>query len=152
MKYSTFFSVSLAMVGLASSSLATDYADLAAKGYRWSIVEGLYACPSKEDARKVASRGGGSTDFQQTDTVRSYYLIPGMVVLVLETDSASGLSRIRAGGITTDLWTATRYLSTRPIRNTLGIIETPDAVSIVSSSPTPAPDVSASPAASPSPN
>jgi hypothetical protein len=151
MKYSTLFSVAQAVVGLGSTSLATDYADLVAKGYRWSTVEGLYACRSKEDARKVASRGSGSTDFQQTDTVRSYYLIPGMVVLVLETDSASGLSRIRAGGITADLWTATKYLSSRPIRNTLGVIETPDSASITSASPTPTPGMSASPAESPGP-
>ena len=75
------------VAGLVLTSSAFDYADIVAKGYRWSSVEGPYACPSKEDARKILARPSSSTDLDQSDRVRSYYLIPGMVVLVLETDA-----------------------------------------------------------------
>jgi hypothetical protein len=34
---------------------------------------------------------------------RAYYLRRGKVVLVVETEAASGLSRIRMGGVTSDL-------------------------------------------------
>jgi hypothetical protein len=148
MKFATPLVSVFALVGFVVTSSAVDYADLVAKGYRWSSVEGPYACPAKEDARKILARPSSSTDLDQSDRVRAYYLIPGMVVLVLETDASSGLSRIRAGGITADLWTATKYLSSRPIRNTLGVIETPDTVSIVSSS-SPQPSATPSPLASP---
>jgi hypothetical protein len=43
-----------------------------------------------------------------------------------ETDAAFRLSKIRMGGVVSDLWTATRNLSARPIMDPLGIIENPD--------------------------
>ena len=83
---------------------------------------------------------------------RAYCLRRGKVVLVVETEAASGLSRIRMGGVTSDLWTPTKNLSTRPLRNTVGIIETPDMAGILPiSSATPRPGTSAKPATSPSP-
>jgi hypothetical protein len=137
MKSSTLFSVVFAMVGLASAALADDYADIVSKGYRWVTVNGPYAYPTKEDARKSGPHAGNKSDSEQLDG-RAYYLIPGMVVLVVESDTSTGLSRIRAGGITADLWTSTKFLSSRPIRDTLGVIETPDNASIISfSSPGP---------------
>jgi hypothetical protein len=70
-----------------------------------------------------------------------------MVVLVVENDSSTGLSRIRAGGISADLWTATKNLSAQPIRNTFGVIETPDTANIMSApSPKLTPDSNPSPA------
>jgi hypothetical protein len=148
MKPSTLFSLLLALVGPAPTVLAADYGDLVNQGYRWVAVNGPYAYPAKEDAQKRNT--GRKSESEQLDG-RAYYLIPGMVVLVVESDSSTGLSRIRAGGITADLWTATKNLSTKPIRDTLGVIETPDKASIISfTSPRPTPGASPNPTASPS--
>jgi hypothetical protein len=138
----------MAMVGLASTTLATDYADWAAKGYRWSRVNGPHAYIKKEDAKNESSRVDRKS---VSETIgHAYYLRPGKVLLVVETDAASGLSKIRMGGVASDLWTATRNLSTRPIRGTLGVIETPDTAGVLadsSATPTPSakPEASASP-------
>jgi hypothetical protein len=134
------------MVGLASAGLAVDYAGLAAKGYRWVTVDGPYAYPSKDEARNISSRASRKTALRHADEPISYYLIPGMVVLVVENDTASGLSRIRAGGIAADLWTSTKYLSAHPIRNPYGTIETPETSGIIPSSG-PEPTPSATPVA-----
>lgn len=151
MKPSTLFFVLLA-VGLALTALAADYGSLVNQGYRWVRINGPYAYPAKEDAQ---NGGTGRKSEAKQPVVRTYYLIPGMVVLVVENDSSTGLSRIRVGGISADLWTATKNLSTQPIRNTFGAIETPDtAISFTSPKPTPDSNASAAskgtPTASPS--
>jgi hypothetical protein len=93
-----------AMVVLASTSLANDYSDWIAKGYRWSAVWRPYAYLTKEDTKNERSRPGSKS---VSETIgRAYYLRPGKVVLVVETDAASGLSKIRMGGKASDLWTA----------------------------------------------
>jgi hypothetical protein len=151
-KISALWAALLALAGLTLTCLANDYADLVAKGYRWSKVNGRYAYPDKEGAQRNASRANPGVDLNQSDKGRPYYLIPGMVVLVLEEDTSAGLSRIRAGGITSDLWTATKNLSTKPVRDTLGIIETPDNAAVVAfTSPRPTPGGNTSPAASVNP-
>src|SRR4029077_2022689 len=132
MKLSNFSSVALAMIGIASTSFAADYSDWVAKGYRWSAVNGPHAYIKKEDAKDERLH------------VRNKP--------VVETEAASGLSRIRMGGVTSDLWTPTKNLSTRPLRNTVGVIETPDMAGILPiSSATPSPGTRAKPATSPSP-
>src|SRR5207244_13312232 len=71
----------------------------------------------------------------------------------VETDATSGLSKIRMGGIASDLWTPTKNLSTRPVRNALREIETPDMASILPIlEATPSPGSSAKPAASARPS
>jgi hypothetical protein len=132
MKLSNFSSVALAMIGIASTSFAADYSDWVAKGYRWSAVNGPHAYIKKEDAKDERLH------------VRNKP--------VVETEAASGLSRIRMGGVTSDLWTPTKNLSTRPLRNTVGVIETPDMAGILPiSSATPRPATSAKSVTSPSP-
>jgi hypothetical protein len=132
MKLSNFSSVALAMIGIASTSFAADYSDWVAKGYRWSAVNGPHAYIKKEDAKDERLH------------VRNKP--------VVETEAASGLSRIRMGGVTSDLWTPTKNLSTRPLRNTVGVIETPDMTGILPiSSATPRPATSAKSVTSPSP-
>jgi hypothetical protein len=151
MKLQILSSAVLAMVGLASTSLATDYADWVAKGYRWSVVNGPYAYIKKEDAKKDGSHARSAS---VSETIgRAYYLRPGKVVLIVETDAGSGLCKIRVGGVASDLWTATKNLSARPVMGTLGVIETPDMSGILSIlSATPTPGLSPSPAASISPS
>jgi hypothetical protein len=102
------------------------------------------------------AKNGGSrfVDKSVSETIdHAYYLRPGKVVLVVETDPASGLCKIHMGAVVEDLWTATKNLSRRPLADMLGIIETPDTQGIPPiSSATPSPGSSAAPAsASPSP-
>jgi hypothetical protein len=151
MKPPDLFSAVMAIVGLASTSLAADYAEWVAKGYRWSLINGPYAYVTKEDAKNGGSRFVGKSVSETID--HAYYLRPGKVVLVVETEPGSGLSKIRMGGVVEDLWTATRNLSRRPLADMLGTIETPDTQGILAiSSATPSPGSSAAPASvSPSP-
>ena len=150
MKLSNFSSVALAAIGIASATFAADYSDWVAKGYRWSAVNGPHAYFKKEDAKNERLHVRNKPVSEVIG--RAYYLRRGKVVLVVETEAASGLSRIRMGGVTSDLWTPTKNLSTRPLRNTVGIIETPDMAGILPiSSATPRPGTSAKPATSPSP-
>jgi hypothetical protein len=151
MKLPDLFSAVMAMIGLASTSLAADYADWVAKGCRWSLINGPYAYITKEDAKN-----GRFVDSQSVSEVvgHAYYLRPGKVVLLVETDAGSGLSKIRMGGVASDLWTATKNLCSRPIMDSLGVIESPDTEGVlIISSATPSAGSSAAPAAlvSPSP-
>jgi hypothetical protein len=142
MKLPNLSSAVLAVMALAATGLATDYADWVAKGYRWSRVSGPYAYIAKQDAKKGVHPGKSESEVAR----RAYYLRPGKVVLVVETDAAEGLSKIRIGGVASDLWTATRNLSTRPVKNLRGNIESPERAGILpDSSPTPSPGLSAGP-------
>ena len=47
-----------------------------------------------------------------------------------------GMSEILLAGITRSLWTYTRFLSARPIRDTYGTVETPDNAGLVDPSDT----------------
>jgi hypothetical protein len=60
------------------------------------------------------------------ENVHCHYLIPGTVVQVIKEDPAKGMSQIWVGGITTPLWTYTRFLSKHPVRDTYGNIEMPE--------------------------
>ena len=114
----------LAIVVVGSTSLAADYAEWVAKGYRWSAVHGRVAFVKKEQAQSAGNNSKSDT------TGHGYYLRPGKLVLVLETDDASGLSMIRMNGAASPLWTATKNLSTRPVKNARGVIESPESTGL----------------------
>ena len=116
--------VVLAIVVVGSTSLAADYAEWVAKGYRWSAVHGRVAFVKKEEAQSAGNNSKSDT------TGHGYYLRPGKLVLVVETDDASGLSRIRMNGAASPLWTATKNLSTDPVKNARGIIESPESTGL----------------------
>jgi hypothetical protein len=119
----------LLIIGVLPATLAADYKDWVAQGYRWSSVSGLHAYRNKDDAKNERSRREKKS---VSEEVRyAYYLRPGKVVLVVATDAADGLSEIRMGGITSDLWTATKNLSMRPVKNAVGKIETPETAGIM---------------------
>jgi hypothetical protein len=124
--------ISLALlltIGVLPAALAADYKDWVAQGYRWSSVSGLHAYRNKDDAKNERSRREKSS---VSEKVRyAYYLRPGKIVLVISSDTADGLSQIRMGGITSDLWTATKNLSMRPVKNSVGAIETPETAGIM---------------------
>ncbi|MBV8102529.1 MAG: hypothetical protein JOZ31_25590 [Verrucomicrobia bacterium] len=110
-----------------TTATATDFKALAEQGYRWVRVNGPYATPNKGDAAKLADAKSASTDVELQDKTHAYFLLPGMLVFVLENDTASGLSRVRASGIVVDLWTETKYLSSQPLKDSYGVTETPDS-------------------------
>jgi hypothetical protein len=131
---------------LVSTATATDFQSLAQEGYRWVRVNGPYATPNKSDATKLAEAKSAATDIELQDKAHAYFLLPGMLVLVLENDSAAGLSRVRASGIVVDLWTETKYLSASPLKDSYGVTETPDSSGLGHlGSPTPSPSPDASP-------
>jgi hypothetical protein len=112
--------------GLASTALSINDAGLAADEYRWILVDGPYACPSKEDVRQITQHHTDETELQMVGELRAYYLISGTIVKLVQEDPSSGMSQIRLGGITRDLWTCTRFLSKRPLTDPYGSIETPE--------------------------
>ena len=104
--------------------------DLVAKGYRWITVDGPYAGAKRQEVRQITSR----TDLTELSLVEAgdgYYLIPGTLVRITQDDRVNGMSEVLLGGITKPLWTYTRFLSARPIRDTYGIVETPDTTGLV---------------------
>src|SRR5580693_1036546 len=165
MKAHTILAVAAAAITLTSTALGLGdkYSDLVAKGYRWTTADGLYACVSKDDVRRMvnnpSSPAGDVVELKMVEEVKAYFLIPGTIVQVIEEDPSSGLSKIRMSGITTDLWTLTRFLSKHAVKDTYGVIETPEtsgliptAPSAIDAGPLPTPDFGAIPGMSPEPS
>jgi hypothetical protein len=160
MKARTILAVAAAAITLTSNALGVGdkYSDLVAKGYRWTTADGLYACLSKDDVGRMANNPGDEVELKMVEEVKAYFLIPGTIVQVTEEDPSSGLSKIRMAGITVDLWTLTRFLSKHAVKDTYGVIETPEtsgliptATSAIDTGPTPVPDFSPIPDMSPAP-
>ena len=164
MKAHTIIAASVVGITLMSSALADKYSDLAAQGYRWAIADGLYAWVSKDDVRLIVnnptSPAGDEAMLKMIEQVKALFLIPGTIVLVTEEDPSSGLSKIRMAGITVDVWTLTKFLSKHAVRDTYGVIETPETsglipttTSAIDAGPTPVPEFSSlpTPGASPTP-
>jgi hypothetical protein len=137
---------------LSLNGFAAGYDDFLKQGYRWVSVDGPFACVSIEDLRKIPFDGGDSLKLKMVEDLKAYYLVRGAVVQVIKEDKSVGVSQIHIEGITTPLWTWSRYLSRQPIRDIIGKVETPPTPS---GSPSPggsaAPDMNAFPSASPSP-
>src|ERR1700751_137234 len=113
--------------GLACVVLGGDnYSALAAQGYRWVAGNGPYACKAWQDAEQITSHHTDATELKVVENIQCYYLIPGTIVQVIKEDSARGMSEIRLGSIPRSLWTYTRFLSKRPVKDTYGVIETPE--------------------------
>jgi hypothetical protein len=88
--------------------------------------------------------------------VKVFYLTPGTIVQVTEEDSHAGASKIRMAGITIDLWTLTSFLTKHPIKDTYGVVETPETSGLIPSAPPvldagPSPTPSFEPTPTPSP-
>jgi hypothetical protein len=117
--------VAAVAAGLGPTASADPYNELAAQGYRWVIVDGPYACPSRDDLRELSRHRTDLTELRMVQDLRTYYLIRGAIVQVVQQDAAAGMSQIHVPGHPTQVWTLTRFLSRKPIRDTLGVIETP---------------------------
>jgi len=103
-----------------------NYSALAAKGYRWVTINGPYACNTEQGAERIVARHTDETELEVVENIECYYLIPGTIVQVIKEDPARGLSEMRLGSIPRSLWTYTIFLSKRPVRDTYGVIETPE--------------------------
>jgi len=153
-----FFGISF---GLTYTAFAADYSALAAQGYRWVTIDGPYACLSQEDVKKITNHHTDETELQMVDDLQAYYLIPGAIAQVVQDDPASGMTQVRFGGITRDLWTYTKFLSKRPVEDPYGVIETPENSGLIPTATTgtteipvesaPTPTVNANPTPSVSP-
>jgi hypothetical protein len=119
-------------LGLTRVAFAADkYSDWAAQGYRWINVDGLRAGISQEGVLRHTGHRTDTEEIELAESVRAYYLIPGTLAWVIQSDPAKGMSQIRLAGITRDLWTYTKYLSKRPIVDPYGIVETPENAGII---------------------
>ena len=105
--------------------------DLVANGYRWVTVNGPYACPTEQEVRQITSDHTDLRELHMVENIQAYYLIPGALARVIQDDHANGMSEILLAGITKPLWTYSRFLSARPIRDTYGTVETPDKAGMV---------------------
>ena len=105
--------------------------DLVAKGYRWVTVNGPYACVTEQEVRQITSDHTDLRELHMVENIQAYYLIPGALARVIQDDHANGMSEILLAGITKPLWTYSRFLSARPIRDTYGTVETPDKAGMV---------------------
>ena len=77
-----------------------------------------------------------SVILKMVEQVKVFYLTPGTIVQVTEEDSHTGTSKIRLAGITVDLWTLTSFLTKHPIKDTYGVIETPENFDVMSAQTT----------------
>jgi len=139
MKLLLYF-ITAVSLSLASTALATDYDALAAQGYRWVNVNGPYACTKDQDVERVVANHTDAIELDVVQNAGCYYLIPGTIAKVISEDTARGVSQIQLGNITIPLWTYTKFLSKSPIRDTYGVIETPEGAD-----PAPSTSSSASP-------
>ena len=127
----SFSLITLISLSLTGMVLADHYQDLAAQGYRWIIVNGPYACATEEDVGRIVAHHTDATELDVVQNIRCYYLIPGTLAEVIKEDRSRGTSEMRLGSITTPLWTYTRSLSPSPVRDTYGVIETPQNTGLI---------------------
>jgi hypothetical protein len=135
MKLLTILLAPMVAAGMASPVWASDYKDLVAEGYRWVSLDGPYACPTKEDLRRITSEPSDTNELHMVEQLRAYYLIQGALVKVVQEEGNTGMAQIHAAGIKNDLWTYQKFLSSRPIKNAYATIETPETSGLISADP-----------------
>ena len=143
----TILLVAAVFVGLASAGLAVNYDDWIRQGYRWVTADGPFACVSKDDLRLITKDRSDGLELKMIEQLRAYYLIRGTMVQVVTENKSSGLSQVNMAGITTNLWTLTKFLTKHPLKDIIGRIETPTTLG-----PTPTPTSSATTSEKPTPS
>jgi len=126
-------------INFAGTALATDYAALAAQGYRWVSANGPYACSKVEDVEQVVAHHTDETELNAVQNAACYYLIPGTIAKVISEDPARGIAQIQLGSVTIPLWTYSRFLSKTPIPDTYGVVETPETADPAPATQNPSP-------------
>src|SRR5206468_8483014 len=114
MKISTILAVTAAAAALISDGLAANYDDLVEQGYRWVKIDGPYACPSRNDLEQMLKNRTDDLELQMVEQLRAYYLVQGTLVHLVQEDAPAEMTQIQIAGITTDLWTSSKFLSKRP--------------------------------------
>jgi hypothetical protein len=112
-------------LGLTPAALADKYDDLAAKGYRWVTVDGPYGFRSRDDVHQIVKDRGEGNEVKSIEQLRTYYLLPGTIVQLIQKDAASGTSQIQLKRVSRPLWTLSKFLGVRPITDLDGKIEIP---------------------------
>lgn len=119
--------VAAATAVLSPTGLAANDELLVKEGYRWVAADGPFACPAKGDVRELVNHAGNDElRLRMVEQLRAYNLVRGTIVKVVQEEPASGLAQIQIAGIIPRLWTLSRFLSTRPIPDVAGKIETPE--------------------------
>ena len=133
--------VGAAIAVLTATGLAANDEALVKEGYRWAAVDGPFACPAKGDVQQMVSHAGDNElRLEMVEQLRAYYLDRGTIVKVVHEEPAAGLAEIQIAGIIPRLWTLSRFLSTRPIPDVEGTMETPDAADAAAPTPLPGSD------------
>jgi hypothetical protein len=88
-------------------------------------VNGPYACFKEENVDRIVGHHTDATELDVVQNAACYY--PRTIAKVIPEDPARRISQIQLGNITISLWTYSRFLSKSPVRDTYGVIETPDA-------------------------
>ena len=137
-------------LGLTGTVLGGDnYSALAAQGYRWVTINGPYACNTEQGVERIVARHTDVAELQVVENIQCYYLIRGAIVQVIKEDPARGMSQMRFGSIITPLWTYNRFVSKHPVKDTYGVIETPENAGLIPTADTvivPEPSSESSPA------
>jgi hypothetical protein len=123
--------IAAGFLALTSTASTDKYGDLVAKGFRWSRVHGLYACVSKDDVPLMLNNPSDKLLLKMVEQVKAYFLTTGALVQATEEDPHLGLSKIRVPGITVELWTSTKFLSSYPIKDICGVVETPETSGLI---------------------
>jgi hypothetical protein len=113
-------------LGLAGTAAGDNYDTLAARGYRWIVVHGPYGSTTEKGLQHITGHRNERTGSQSVEDEQAFYLIPGRIVQIIKENPAAGTSLVQMGGLPTLLWTYTRFLSKRPLRDVYGEIETPE--------------------------
>jgi hypothetical protein len=119
--------VGAATAVLTSTGLAANDEGLVKEGYRWVAADGPFACPAKGDVQEIMKHSGDGVRMQMVEQLRAYFLVRGTIVKVVKEEPVAGLAQVQIAGIIPELWTPSRFLSTRPIPDLEGRIETPAA-------------------------
>lgn len=128
MQLLTPLSITAVLAGTVSAGLAAKDNAHVVQGYRWVTVDGPYGCPSKADLQQITMYRTDKTELEMVEQLRAYYLIPGTMVQLIQEDTALGTSKVRVAGIVRDLWTLTKFLTKRPMKDPYGVIETLETV------------------------
>jgi hypothetical protein len=113
-------------LGLAGTAPGDTYDTLAARGYRWIVVHGPYGSTTEKGLQRIIGHRNEGTGSQSVEDEQAFYLIPGRIVQIIKENPGAGTSLVQMGGFPTLLWTYTRFLSKRPLRDVYGVIETPE--------------------------
>jgi hypothetical protein len=128
--------IAMAGLGLAYTTFAADYKNLAGEGYRWVTVDGPYACSTEQVLKRITTHHTDATELEMVEEGGAYYLIPGAIVQVTKESPTTGMSEIHLAGIAKPLWTYKKFLSPHPIRDMYGVAETPENSGLIPSTDT----------------